>query len=648
MNVVRWPNPMPETGRLPLGKRAYEFGAGKVSDPLAGCPQTLHVNLFFDGTNNNDADFNPDRDSKSLSHSNVARLFKACNAMNQALFQSLEDAALKDALVRVRVAHRQAGDECRVHRTIRTVWINVFGFSRGAAEARTFVSRLINVWAKDGKIAGEINYGVNFMGLFDTVASVGVPDSGRTAIPVPQFTGHFGWASDGLLDIPAKVRRCVHFVSIHEQRMSFPLDSIRKGASYPGQVDRLLEVAYPGVHSDLGGGYAPGEQGKARSGDGAKAHADDGAKLSQVPLHDMYIEALQAGVPLTLANDMTEIAQADFALSPNLIFTFNDWLKTAPSITTLEQAMQFGMAQMLSWRTLRAAIDTGDYVTEQPFYASANEGAKSRQQIREDTDKLNANDPQIAKLKAERRELAAGVTLTGLSHMDDPLAGFGQRRLDIQKEYDANARKLQQNDAALARAKEGNAMKAAGPNSPNMKPGNEADDLISNDKTDLLEAAEEFRLLLTWLHPEKAATWRTKIDPASRLPFLERQAATKAHQPDTTYCWMKTADALSALGPVTPFTKFSDVVVKPDSDMKGFLAEHTSPAAVAALRKNSAAVALYDNYVHDSRAWFRVPYFRENAPGGFFWARVMFVGGNTRVTNLGLPNSSQAKVAMFV
>ncbi|WP_233238743.1 hypothetical protein [Bordetella sp. LUAb4] len=42
-----------------------------------------------------------------------------------------------------------------------------------------------------------------------------------------------------------------------------------------------------------------------------------------------------------------------------------------------------------------------------------------------------------------------------------------------------------------------------------------------------------------------------------------------------------------------------------------------------------------DDYVHDSRAWFRVPYFHEYAPGGFAWGRTFFVGGDIRVRDLG-------------
>ncbi len=198
---------------------------------------------------------------------------------------------------RLSVAHKQAVDEGAWPRTVRQVWINVIGFSRGAAGARAFVHKLINKWAPNGNLANQtgkyaIPYQVNFMGLFDTVASVGLPDSVRTVADVDMFAGHHAFASGGALDIPDKVRFCWHAISIHEQRMSFPLDSIRKDDDYPEGVRR--EIAYPGVHSDVGGGYAPGAQGKGRGSD----DQDDSHKLSQITLHDMYIAALKYGVPL--------------------------------------------------------------------------------------------------------------------------------------------------------------------------------------------------------------------------------------------------------------------------------------------------------------------------------------------------------------
>ncbi|WP_147478505.1 DUF2235 domain-containing protein [Pseudomonas syringae] len=49
-----------------------------------------------------------------------------------------------------------------------------------------------------------------------------------------------------------------------------------------------MEVIYPGVHSDLGGGYPPGDQGKAVSKDNVEG---DGLLLSQIALNDLYADA---------------------------------------------------------------------------------------------------------------------------------------------------------------------------------------------------------------------------------------------------------------------------------------------------------------------------------------------------------------------
>ncbi|MEA3116991.1 MAG: hypothetical protein QOI13_261, partial [Paraburkholderia sp.] len=48
-----------------------------------------------------------------------------------------------------------------------------------------------------------------------------------------------------------------------------------------------------------------------------------------------------------------------------------------------------------------------------------------------------------------------------------------------------------------------------------------------------------------------------------------------------------------------------------------------------------AAITLFDNYVHDSRCGFRVPYFREYAPGGYAWPRMIFIGGDERADLFG-------------
>jgi hypothetical protein len=333
---------------------------------------------------------------------------------------------------------------------------------------------------------------------------------------------------------------------------------------------------------------------------------------------------------------MTATTRANFSLAPELVHTFNDWLKTAPAISKVEDAMRFGMGQMLTWRTLRARIGTADYVTEQPFFQQAPEGTKSREQSREDARHLNENDPRIKQLKRQRHEIVSKLNAAAMSVTANPFSSLASAG-DIEKEWSGYHKELQHNDTAIARAKDANAAQAAGLDPSVPKPGNGPDDLVANDKTDLQEAAEEFRVLLTWLSPDQATVWRTKLNHQTGLPYTPREQVTKLHRPETPVIHMKAPDLLSRVAAVTPFLIYNDAVIKPRKVLKEFLRQHTSPSAVEALRKTPAAVRLYDDYIHDSRAWFRVPYFREYVPGGYFWARLLFIGGDQRVENLGMP-----------
>lgn len=486
---IKWPDVMPEGGRLSESQSASQLGRLLVVDPKMSCPQTLHVTLFFDGTNNNDAKENDVwRDSKAQTHTNVARLFNAAidspengmfvwyipgvgtpfpkigedfysqdgkavaagfdnrcvwaytRLLNSVYFAIASDKtsqlidddsarklcdahttvieSFKSCLHRLNVAHTHAVDDGRYPQTVRQVWVNVIGFSRGAAEARAFVHKLIKEWAPGGKLGeGEgkyaLPYKVNFMGLFDTVAAVGLPDSVRSMFNFASFAGHsslswafkhggMAFADNGAMNVPEEVQYCHHAFSIHEQRMSFALDSIRMGAHYSDD-DRRVEVAYPGVHSDVGGGYGPGEQGK---GCGRNGKGLDSCKLSQIPLHDMYIAALKRGVPLMTGDALlknTDLA-ADFEIDPATIEKFNAWRAATPPISTLEDAMRFGMSQLLAWRTLRAQIGTGYYVTERDFYQRAQEDPKSPVQVSNAVDQACKTDPQYQDLTRQLSE----------------------------------------------------------------------------------------------------------------------------------------------------------------------------------------------------------------------------------------------------
>jgi len=197
------------------------------------------------------------------------------------------------------------------------LYYSIFGFSRGAAEARVFANWFLWLCRLDAELTkqpnpslGSIAVTFDFMGLFDTVASVGLASSA----PIIGAHGHYGWA-DAVhsLKLPEILpTKCLHLVSAHEIRRSFPLDSIMYGNTAPANCD---EIVMPGVHSDVGGGYFPKEQGRGKDPQGEDM-------LSRIPLSMMYRAARLAGVPLKL-EEAPESVKNSFRISPKLIETFN-------------------------------------------------------------------------------------------------------------------------------------------------------------------------------------------------------------------------------------------------------------------------------------------------------------------------------------
>ncbi|QCJ70112.1 hypothetical protein C9446_09775 [Providencia heimbachae] len=217
----------------------------------------------------------------------------------------------------------------------------VYGFSRGAAEARTFSSWLNDILkssalSSKGTLLG-LPVSIEFLGILDTVPAVGVANM------APIFTGHNGWAY-GTQVLPKSnlIKHCTHLVSSHEQRQCFALDSIRyPDGTYPANA---VEVIYPGMHSDVGGGYPINDQGKARD--------SDGELLSQIALHDLYAAAIDAGAPLSIHPDylwnalkesysyrvMSFQSLNEFAISGELVTRFNAWRKTVSLETQIRPA----------------------------------------------------------------------------------------------------------------------------------------------------------------------------------------------------------------------------------------------------------------------------------------------------------------------
>ena len=233
---------------------------------------------------------------------------------------------------------RELADKLKKQKSpsIRIANLSVFGFSRGAAEARTFCN-----WMNDlchprhsGDTFLSVPLRFQFLGLFDTVASVGLANSA----PGPNDGGFMSWA-DGTMELPACIERCVHLTAAHEIRKFFPLSTTRKSACH------VEEYIYPGAHSEIGGGYAPGEQGKGKK---------RSELLSQVPLVHMYREAQKAGVPLMNEKELEKSGRnetiTDLKLDPKLIASFNDYRRLGPSGGEIRKTMFEHLRLYWRWR----------------------------------------------------------------------------------------------------------------------------------------------------------------------------------------------------------------------------------------------------------------------------------------------------------
>ena len=137
-------------------------------------------------------------------------------------------------------------EEFRERSRVDEINIAVFGFSRGATQARAFVNWL----AEHSKVSRQgsglaydgIPLNVKFLGLFDTVESVGGAGVNRQPRLVKT-------------SLPPFVEKCLHIVGAHELRNAFPLTGLG--------TDRYTQVVYPGAHADVGGGYEAGAQGRS-------------------------------------------------------------------------------------------------------------------------------------------------------------------------------------------------------------------------------------------------------------------------------------------------------------------------------------------------------------------------------------------------
>ncbi|HDZ8843025.1 DUF2235 domain-containing protein [Aeromonas sp. FDAARGOS 1403] len=210
----------------PLVAHSYISGIG-TRDPIAGenGPEYRSDDTLTQGF---DLDFGGE---------NTSIIGKVTLACTDTILMGIHD-DLRDVLPNIDCIHR--------------IVFDVFGFSRGAAAARHFVNTidqksdhpLVKAMANSPDIrlkagfdwASRDDVRFTFVGLFDTVVSSYNPN----------------------VNVQLKAdcaERVVHLTALDEVRKYFPLSRITEDAAGTCPPAHFTELALPGAHSDIGGGY---------------------------------------------------------------------------------------------------------------------------------------------------------------------------------------------------------------------------------------------------------------------------------------------------------------------------------------------------------------------------------------------------------
>lgn len=328
------------------------------------CPKgVIRIGVFFDGTGNNyhkdkltTDDMNPPK--KGRAPTNVAKLWEVYQESGTVLKKLYHHGVGTDSEVEKGVGTSErywdwqgggfgAGGKARVqwardqladfftknnNYLAEHKQFDTYGFSRGAAIARDFVNQvekegIDNLEEKNGwkyRAVGEVvireqayqrhqHVEAEFLGVFDTVASFGLGglQAGNDIAQYNFFINH------------KKVKRTVHMIAEDEIRGNFPVSSLfmdpnEAGSQNPQDYkDVMIELWYPGAHSDVGGGYVM-ESDKAEAAKPERTEWMSGGfgmpvpvkmpptrevfnkkpQLALIPLRDMYKASKHADVPL--------------------------------------------------------------------------------------------------------------------------------------------------------------------------------------------------------------------------------------------------------------------------------------------------------------------------------------------------------------
>ncbi len=249
-------------------------------------PKNIKVGVFFDGTGNNANNLVSQGEQDDYKFTNIYRLFNSygnsdepSNEKSECLKIYVEGVGTKngekdnilveasgiDFLTNVgwgvfskfNDSVDRVADEIKKNLNLvnsdnnkLVIEFDVFGFSRGAAIARHFVNEITDIGGESFKflqnVVSECGYElsdspkINFLGLFDTVATVWTFSDALWSDP------HDSGSTNGLkVNLPENIAENVfQITAMHECRYNYPLSSLQ--GHYP-------ELALAGCHSDIGG-----------------------------------------------------------------------------------------------------------------------------------------------------------------------------------------------------------------------------------------------------------------------------------------------------------------------------------------------------------------------------------------------------------
>jgi hypothetical protein len=274
----------------------------------------LNVGVFFDGTGNNrtesddimsnigklshlyrdnDTQLTKD-DEKSYAMLYVRGVGTKSNGKNDPIDNDFGEWKVKGAAFGTggveRIAFMLERLDNLIDKSITSMVLDVFGFSRGAALARSFVNIIVekNFDYNFKKLHLCKNLSVRFVGLYDTVGSFGTP--GDNDDPY-----NFQLSK-------TKAQYIYQITSQDELRKNFDSQTLKRTQAevlpFPieSRKNWMVEESMPGVHSDIGGGYKSSfEQG------------NDNNELAKIYLSKMHKVAIRQNVPFRPLKDLDHI-----------------------------------------------------------------------------------------------------------------------------------------------------------------------------------------------------------------------------------------------------------------------------------------------------------------------------------------------------